>query len=131
VASEIEEKEAIRDLISRYCFETDRHADPDAWAGLFAEDGIWDGEAFGRYQGHEQLRGFMSKATSGGQAGFRHYTANVLIDVNGDTAQGKCYFLLMQASDDGPKPFFVGYYEDKFVKQGGKWLFKERVTRST
>lgn len=128
--SEIEEKEAIRDLISRYCFATDRDADPDAWTNLFTEDGIWDGEAFGRFQGREQLRAFMVNATAGGQAGYRHYTANILLDLEGDTAKGKCYFLLMQASEDGPKPFFVGYYEDKFVKQDGQWLFKERITCS-
>lgn len=46
--SAIEEKEAIRELISRYCFATDRAADPEAWANLFTEDGIRDGEAFGR-----------------------------------------------------------------------------------
>src|SRR4029450_4461122 len=82
----LEEKEAIRDLMYRYCFTTDREADPDKWAGLFTEDGVWDGAEFGRMQGHEALKAFMVKATSGGGAGFRHNMANMLIDGGGDTA---------------------------------------------
>jgi hypothetical protein len=127
----LEEKEAIRDLMYRYCFTTDREADPDKWAGLFTEDGIWDGAEFGRMQGHDALKAFMVKATSGGGAGFRHNMANMLIDVDGDTAQARSYFTLLQVGPEGPKPFYAGYYEDKFVKQGGEWLFSERVTCRT
>jgi ketosteroid isomerase-like protein len=128
MASLLEEKDAIRDLMYRYCFVSDREADPDGWAALFTEDGIWDGAEFGRIQGHAALRDFMIKATSGGGAGFRHNMANMLIDVDGDTAQARSYFLLMQKGKDGLKPFYAGYYEDKFVKQGGQWLFSERIT---
>jgi hypothetical protein len=124
----LEEKDAIRDLMYRYCFATDRDADPDVWAGLFTADGIWDGAEFGRFQGHEALRGFMVQATSGGKAGFRHNMSNIMIDVDGETAQARSYFLLVQVGEGGPKPFYAGYYEDKFVKQDGRWLFRERIT---
>lgn len=126
----LEEKDAIRDLLFRYCFATDRDGDPDAWAALFTRDGIWDGGAFGRIQGHDQLRAFMVQATSGGKAGFRHNMSNMLIEVDGDTAEARSYFLLVQVGEEGPKPFFAGYYEDKLVKQGGQWLFRERITCS-
>jgi uncharacterized protein (TIGR02246 family) len=128
MASLLEEKDAIRDLMYRYCFETDRAADPDAWAALFTEDGIWDGAEFGRIQGRDGLRDFMVKATSGGGAGFRHNMSNILIEVEGERAQARSYFLLVQVGKDGPKPFYAGYYEDRFVKQGGQWLFSERIT---
>ena len=124
----LEEKDAIRDLMFRYCFISDRAGDPDGWAALFTEDGIWDGAAFGRIQGHEALRGFMTNATSGGKAGFRHNMSNILIDVDGDHAQARSYFLLVQVGEEGPKPFYAGYYEDKFVKRDGQWLFSERIT---
>jgi hypothetical protein len=46
MSSVLEEKEAIRDLISAYCFYVD-NGEFDKFAGLFTEDAIFEAGPFG------------------------------------------------------------------------------------
>ena len=47
----------------------------------------------------------------------------IVIKVKGDKAYGKWY-IWMTGTQDGTKAFWAGgFYEDEYVKVGGKWLF--------
>ena len=59
----LEEKDAIRDLMYRYCFTSDRAGDPDGWAALFTEDGIWESDE-ARLEGREQMRRFFGDSAT-------------------------------------------------------------------
>src|SRR5689334_21873944 len=118
MTSSLEEKEAIRELMARFCFATDRQRDPQAVVNLFTEDGAWEGEAFGRVVGHEALRALIEKSGFDREVGLRHHITNILIEIKGDTAQARSYVALTQVGPEGPKPFFDGFYEDTFAKVG-------------
>ncbi|TAL01962.1 MAG: nuclear transport factor 2 family protein [Rhodospirillaceae bacterium] len=121
----LEDKDAIRDLLANYCFYTDRK-NPDALVALFTEDCVYDGGAFGRFEGRAALRGFMTAA--GDESRVRHFTVNEVIAVKGDTATARSYFLVLDSASAPPTPLFTGFYEDQFVRTGGRWLFKTRTS---
>lgn len=129
----LEEKEAIRELFSRYCTYTDR-GNPEGLIGLFAEDGAWEAtpneqlpEApCGRFQG-AVLREFLRAAAV--RPGTRHMSANEIITVDGNDATATSYAILMSVADGKAVLYPSCYYEDKLVKIGGHWLFKERIVK--
>ena len=45
--AQLEAIEAIKQLKYRYCAYCDDKYNPSGIAGLFTEDGIWEGESFG------------------------------------------------------------------------------------
>jgi len=122
----LEDKDAIRELLASYCFCIDR-GDPQALLAQLAEDCVWDGGPIGRYEG-EALRQFLTAAT-GGERKRRHFLANEIITVTGDTATARSYLLVVNVADAGPSLGFAGFYEDRLVKRGGRWQFRERLIR--
>jgi uncharacterized protein (TIGR02246 family) len=124
--SVLEEKDAIRELMANYCFCCDSR-DPEALAALFTEDCVWDGGKFGR-KNREELKEFLL-ASVGSHHRIRHITANEMISVDGETAKAQCYFVVLRLGEGQPETFFTGFYDDSFVKQDGRWLFRERITR--
>lgn len=124
----LEDKDAIRELMAEYCFRCDER-DSEGLAALFSEDAIWDGGPFGR-KNREELKEFLL-ASTGSEHRIRHYTANEVIRVDGDIATAKCYFQVLKLGEGQPQTFFAGFYDDRFVRAAGGWLFQERITRGT
>ena len=129
MSTAVEDKEAIRELLASYCFCIDR-GDPEGLLVQLAEDCVWDGGPIGRYEG-AGLRQFLTAAVSGGERKRRHFLANEIITVTRDTATARSYLLVVNVAEAGPSLGFAGFYEDRLVKRGGRWLFKERVIKFT
>ncbi|MGE0386410.1 MAG: nuclear transport factor 2 family protein [Gammaproteobacteria bacterium] len=119
-----EDKEAIRDLISNYCYYADS-ADADRFVAQFTEDCVWDGGAIGRFEGRAALHAFIAGFAKGPRT-MRHLTLNTVITGAGTQAQAKSYIVVTNQSGDAPALMMTGFYDDVFVKQGGRWLFKSR-----
>ena len=51
---------------------------------------------------------------------------NIAIKLDGDTAEVRSNWTVVQNSPDGPKIGSGGGYADRMVKQGGTWLFHYR-----
>jgi SnoaL-like domain len=125
--SRLEVIEEIKRLKARYCAYCDDKYDPDGIAGLFTENGTWDGESFGRYIGREAIRAFFQRAS--GEITFAaHLVLNPIINVtDADHASGK-WRLIMPATVrvDGRSEarWLVGAYEERYVQVGGAWLFE-------
>ena len=87
----LEDIEAIKRLKARYCAFCDDGYNPDGIAGLFVEDGVWDGgKTFGTCEGQAAIRKFFTGAPK--QLPFAlHYVMNPRIEVHGDTATGHWY----------------------------------------
>ena len=119
--------EEIKQLKARYFEYCDRNYDPDGLTGLFARNGSFDGEQFGRHVGHEQIHAYFSRIS--GQIVFAaHLGLNPIIEViDEDHATGK-WRLLMPATTraDGRAEarWLVGAYDDRYVRVGGVWLFE-------
>jgi uncharacterized protein (TIGR02246 family) len=127
MASILEEKDAIRDLMSAYCFHVDE-GKFDKFAALFAKDGIFEPGPQGKYQGREAIRNFIASVVPGSGEGpaRKHCTMNHLINVSGSEARAMSYVIVVRESEDGIIPSLAGRYEDLIVKENGEWRFKVR-----
>jgi hypothetical protein len=54
------------------------------------------------------------------------FTSNLQIDVDGDSATGKAYFLGMHQTTNGVAAVIAGRYHDEFRRIDGKWWFHHR-----
>jgi len=125
MANEQADKDAIRELMAVYCFKLD-DAKFEEMAALFTEDGTWD-TAFGKGTGRDGIVAqARSIATEGPRPRRAHYTTNIVIELNGDTATAQSNWVVIQNSETGPKIGSGGAYLDQFVRQGGKWFFRYR-----
>ncbi len=127
MASILEDKDAIRDLMSAYCFHVD-DGEFDKFAGLFTGDGIFEPGPQGKYEGRDAIRAFIASVVPvrGEGPARKHCTMNHMISVNGSEARANSYIIVVRESDDGIVTSLAGRYEDLLVKQDGEWRFKVR-----
>lgn len=127
MASALEEKEAIREVLAEYCFRLDdgRFAE---MAALFSESGIWD-TAFGRATGRaviaELARSLRERAGDQRPRAI-HLVTNIAITLDGASARVRSNWAVVQNSPEGPKVGSGGAYLDEMVKEHGQWLFRYR-----
>lgn len=123
----LEEKDAIREVLAEYCFRLDG-GDYDGMAALFAEDGTWD-TAFGKATGRAaiaQLAQDIRARAGANRPRAIHLVANIVIALNGDGAEVRSNWTVVQNSPGGPKIGSGGGYADSMSKQDGRWLFRYR-----
>jgi uncharacterized protein (TIGR02246 family) len=127
MASILEEKDAIRDLMSACCFHLDE-GEFDKFAALFAVDGTFEPGPQGQYQGRAAIREFIASVVPGPGEGpaRKHCTVNHLISVSGSEARANSYILVVREAENGIIPSLAGRYEDLLVKENGEWRFKVR-----
>ena len=126
MASAADEKDAIRELMARYCHVLDA-CQFDEVASLFAEDGEWSttyGSARGRAQIEALLTSVVPKPGEGPQR--KHYITNILIKLDGDRASSRSDYLVVRESEVGLMPVMGGTYMDTFVKREGVWQFARK-----
>jgi len=122
----LEDKEAIRELLARYCFLLDGYKLKE-FAALFTADGEWisrNGTAAGPEAIEDLLRGLVPEPAPGKRR--KHFTTNILIDLTGDSAKVVSNFLVVRDSDAGPVIAVAGTYDDTVVRTNEGWKFKSR-----
>lgn len=114
---------AIRQIYARFSDAAFRQ-DADAYADLFAEDGEWKIAGM-HLKGREEIRATFGKLLG--------YTKKVtlllglpLLEVDGDTAISRISCTELTKMPDGSSSLAIGIYYDRFVKQGGSWVFQWR-----
>ncbi len=112
----------ILQLAARYNHAID-YGDPEAWAGTFTEDGVFNGGPQ-PVSGHEALAQFAA-GFGVNMAGAQHWTNNHVVDGDGDEATHTCYLNLVQTKE-GAKSIVTGRYQDSLKKVDGQWRFTER-----
>lgn len=124
---ELIEKEAIRSLLAEYCFCMD-HLDFDGWADLYTEDGIFHAHSRGAVQGRENIKKFIMGIVPLPHEGpaRKHFCANIVIDLKGQEANVKCYWMMARQSPGTVTIGACGRYFDHVVKVNGRWKFKKR-----
>ena len=117
----------IADLLGRYAFAIDYEpGDPDAWAALFTADGRFEIPVMKVVvQGRAALREFAA-GLHRTIPGLHHVMSNFMVDVDGDTAKGKCELNEFLLRPEAIYSNMMGWYEDEFVRQNGRWLFQAR-----
>lgn len=119
--------EAIRNLIGRYAIGADRKNDPAIMGPLFAEDGVWECEGFGRFEGRETIARTLSETAQKQILWTLHYMVSPTIEVNGDSAQGSWYLwelATVAVADGEPRSVWCGgTYDATFTCRDGRWYF--------
>ena len=124
---------AIRDMIARFAWALDT-GDVAGFVDCFCRDGalLWDVfETPDRWEGEAALRHFAeffrAQPTS---AGRQHHVSNTVIDPCEDGALARSYVTVALRQGAGPHLLNVmGYYEDRFRRENGRWRLAERVIR--
>ena len=120
------DKDAIRELLARYCFLLDGFRLSE-FASLFAADGEWtsrNGTAKGPEAIERLLRGLVPEPAPGRRR--KHFTANIVIELAGDHATVVSNFLVVRDSETGPAIAVAGTYDDTVVRTNEGWKFKSR-----
>ena len=120
------DKDAIRELLARYCFLLDGFRLGE-FASLFTADGEWisrNGQATGPEDIERLLRGLVPEPAPGRRR--KHFTANIVIDLAGERATVISNFLVVRDSETGPAVAVAGTYDDTVVRTKEGWKFKSR-----
>jgi len=124
MTTSLEDKEAIRELLSEYCFRLDEFRFADLGA-LFTEDGEWIAR-YARACGPAEIAALMARNIPA-EPKRKHFIMNSLIRLDGDRASARTsYLVVLQASGSGLVPSVAGTYEDQLVRTAGGWRFRER-----
>jgi hypothetical protein len=92
----------------------------DDIAGLFAEDGVWDGgPGLGRHVGRDAIAAQLQRPTL---TFSRHLFVTPRIDVDGDRAVGRWDLLCPCLRPDGSSWWMCGVEDDEYVRIDGTWL---------
>jgi 3-phenylpropionate/cinnamic acid dioxygenase small subunit len=126
MVSVLEEKDAIRELMARYCFHFD-NGEFTAWLDLFAPDGVFDLGKMGRFAGRESLQKFLaSLPLTNGVPLMKHCVMNSIVTVNGEQATAQSYVVVLRGGDHLAVTL-AGRYDDRLTKTADGWRFKERT----
>lgn len=120
----MDDYEAIRRLLADYCLATDS-GDTERWIGCFADEVVWEGGAFGHFEGKEAARAYHRQAGEASK-NFRHVTANSSIDLDGERATVRSYAQVYDISGGTPKIVFLGIYDDRLCKRDDRWQIMTR-----
>ena len=123
---ELADREEIKELTARYCWHV-QQGEGDALAALFTEDGVLEG-ALGdapAVRGREALHKFYSEQVRHPELAIP-FIHNHIITFDGENeAHGTCA-IEARFARNGESVTAAGYYEDKYRRDGGRWLFAER-----
>ncbi len=123
-----EDRLAIGELVAAYGDAVTRNSAED-WGALWAEDSVW---AMPDFPGWELIRGKPTIVSTWIDA-MKNYPLNINIQtlgavtVAGDTALGRAYTSELVTDASGATYRVTGRYDDQYVKQNGRWLFKSRM----
>lgn len=135
----------IEKLLMRYAAAYNT-GDADAYVAMFTEDAsfalvrnVGEPPFAGPFVGREAIRKQWFPDGASADAGrkfgpMRHVTTNYEIDVNGDNATVRAFFMEVVSRGEnippGSKPptiHAMGRYEDELRKVDGEWLFSKRT----
>jgi hypothetical protein len=128
--------EAIAEIMrmkAQYCAFADADYDADGIAGMFVPDGIWDGgPEFGRHVGREAIRAFLERTRETIRFA-AHLVMNPLIEVQDQARASGRWRLFMPctvaAADGAEARWLLCEYDEIYVRQDGRWMFKSIVMK--
>lgn len=119
----------INNLFIKYTRSLDA-CDPQGVAACFGEDAVLDSPLMGLFEGRVGIRAFAERTAQvskerNGQ--FRHVVSNLVVEVEGDHAHARCYFLDYFTSDGKTELLSPGEYTCNLTRRDGVWLFDDRL----
>lgn len=121
------DRSMIQDLLGRYAFAIDYETgNPALWASLFTPDGRFEIPIMkvvveGRAALTEFAAGLHCTIP-----GLHHVMTNSYVDVDGDSATGKCELNEFLLRPEAIYNNLQGWYEDEYQREGNRWRFRSR-----
>ncbi|HTR01541.1 MAG TPA: nuclear transport factor 2 family protein [Candidatus Acidoferrum sp.] len=132
-----DDRAQVENLLSRYAFALDWQ-DADLYASLFTDDGVLDW-AGGVIKGRDAIRNEVHKMRDSfaqqekedaplRPARLRHFITNVVLDVQGDNARVREFWVEFNNRNAERKAISgaYGHNEDELRRVNGQWLFVSR-----
>jgi hypothetical protein len=132
VSPVVEDHLEILQVLHKYCHAVDRGIADDV-AELFHPDAVLlpRYESDERYEGREAIRGWYQRYMENFRAKvryLRHKIESPVIEITGNEATSVCYLDADSITiSTNIAHIAFGRYDDKFIKDGGRWWFKERA----
>ncbi len=131
-SSIVEDHLAITQLLHQYCHAVDRGTAEDV-AALFHRNAVlfprYESDA--QHEGREAVRAWYQRYIENFRAKVRHLRhkiASPVIEITGNEATSVCYLDADSITEStGQANVAFGRYDDKFIKDEGRWWFKERA----
>ena len=129
----VEDKLEILDLIGRYSHAADGD-DPEAYAGVFTEDGVFHGRAEQPdeiiIKGRDKIKRFHSNVVARrGESQTRHHqSTTVFVEITDTCALTRTYLMTTTVFKDRPgvQVGLTSVYEDEMVATSSGWRIKYR-----
>jgi len=122
----LEDREAIRQLTTEY-MQAMHDARWDDAVGCFADTASYDHGILGELRSKDDIRQFYTEfmptyEEAGGWA--FDVLANPVIEVRGDTAEGRWFLLTLLIDPDSEKPAWsIATLEYEYIRERGRWKF--------
>lgn len=119
----VEERFALQDLMTDYCYAVDKLTDVEELLDLFTEDAVLDLSDIGLplMEGRAEYRKFYD-AVFADMSHHTHYIGNFRVEsYDGDTAVMRAYVQGLGRSRDGNEVHVHVRYRMDCVKRGGAW----------
>jgi ketosteroid isomerase-like protein len=120
---QLEERQALQDVITAYLIAVDDRADVDAVLNCFSKDPVFDmtGIDFPRLEGRKALREFFTD-TFNGMTHHAHYATNFSLDrLEGDEAACRTHVIGLGVTREGGDIRIYLQYHLNFVREAGEW----------
>ena len=129
----VEDRFAIQDLVARYAWALDT-GDIDGLIACFTPDARVVEEVFEDpdiWEGHEGIRRISEHYRNATNfPGRQHHTSQLQVEGDSEACDARSFVFVTECHGEPPYLLrFTGYYQDKVIKTGGQWLFKERIIR--
>jgi ketosteroid isomerase-like protein len=124
IVGELADREAIREVITRYARGIDRH-DDELMFSAYHQDALDD---HGTYIGG--VHGLVAHCNAVHNANWtthQHFALNQTIDLAGDTAHVETYFQIALRRSGGTVDLVGGRWLDRMERRTGRWAIAARV----
>jgi len=133
-ASQADDIRAIEQALFTYAWMVDMRK-WEMMDQVFAPEATIDYTSTGGKKGHHKpTLAWLDRALAGWPINL-HFITNVMVQVNGDQADSRCYFMAPMArmQTDGSQEVInnAGYYVDKWVRLPTGWRVQERICNQT
>ena len=117
----------IKDLLNLYADAVCRQ-DADQWIATWSESGTWDLGHGEPVSGKGPLKTFWISSMSRFDTVIHTYSNNISeLDADSGTGFGRAYVTEWLKPAEGETLVLHGFYDDLYVFENDKWLFRERV----
>ncbi len=127
VAQQLADKQAIAEVLFAYCAHLDK-MDLDALAELFTKDCVVDyGPGPGlQSHGSDGLRHDLARMWRWARTSHHLSNVTVTLEDDGRQASATSYVMAWHERPDGSTATMMGRYEDRLVREGGRWRIARR-----